>query len=65
MEFLKPENLNNVWASGGDRLYPGDTKYASGWGVEIPPRQYFNQNGNRRTSKPCNACITQDAMHEH
>ena len=42
-EFLKPENLNNVWASGGDRLYPGDTKYASGWGVEIPPRQYFNQ----------------------
>ncbi|QDP50312.1 MAG: putative tail fiber protein [Prokaryotic dsDNA virus sp.] len=43
MEFLKPENLNNVWASGGDRLYPGDTKYASGWGVEIPPRQYFNQ----------------------
>ena len=43
MEFLKPDNLNSVWASGGDRLYPGDTKYASGWGVEIPPRQYFNQ----------------------
>lgn len=43
MEFLKPDNLNIVWASGGDRLYPGDTKYASGWGVEIPPRQYFNE----------------------
>ena len=43
MEFLKPDNLNNVWSSGGDRLYPGDTKYANGWGVEIPPRQYFNQ----------------------
>lgn len=43
MEFLKPDNLNSVWASGGDRLYPGDTKYANGWGVEIPPRQYFNQ----------------------
>lgn len=42
-EFLKPDNLNIVWASGGDRLYPGDTKYASGWGVEIPPRQYFNE----------------------
>lgn len=42
-QFLKPSNLNNVWASGGDRIYPGDTKYASGWGVEIPPRQYFNE----------------------
>ena len=42
-EFLKPDNLNIVWASGGDRLYPGDTKYQRGWGVEIPPRQYFNE----------------------
>lgn len=42
-QFLKPDNLNIVWASGGDRLYPGDTKYESGWGVEIPPRQYFNE----------------------
>lgn len=42
-EFIKPDNLNVVWASGGDRLFPGDTKYASGWGVEIPPRQYFNE----------------------
>lgn len=42
-EFLKPDNLNVVWASGGDRLFPGTTKYASGWGVEIPPRQYFNE----------------------
>lgn len=42
-EFLKPDNLNVVWASGGDRLFPGNTKYASGWGVEIPPRQYFNE----------------------
>lgn len=41
--FLKPDNLNIVWASGGDRLFPGVTKYASGWGVEIPPRQYFNE----------------------
>lgn len=41
-QFLKPSNLNNVWASGGDRIYPGDTKYATGWQVEIPPRQYFN-----------------------
>jgi hypothetical protein len=42
-QFLKPNNLNNVWASGGDRIYPGDTKYATGWQVEIPPRQYFNE----------------------
>jgi len=41
--FNKPDNLNNVWASGGDKIYPGDTKYATGWQVEIPPRQYFNQ----------------------
>lgn len=42
-EFLKPDNLNVVWASGGDRLFPGNTKYSAGWGVEIPPRQYFNE----------------------
>ena len=42
-KFIKPDNLNNVWASGGDRIYPGDTKYATGWQVEIPPRQYFNE----------------------
>lgn len=42
-QFLKPSNLNNVWASGGDRIYPGDTKYSTGWQVEIPPRQYFNE----------------------
>lgn len=41
--YLKPDNINNIWASGGDRIYPGDTKYATGWQVEIPPRQYFNQ----------------------
>lgn len=41
--FLKPDNLNNVWASGGDRIYPGDTQYATGWQVVIPPRQYFNE----------------------
>lgn len=42
-EFIKPDNLNIVWASGGDRLFPGNTKYTAGWGVEIPPRQYFNE----------------------
>lgn len=38
----KPVDINKVWASGGDVLTPSDTKIASGWGVEIPPRQYFN-----------------------
>jgi hypothetical protein len=41
--FTKPSNVNNVWAAGGDKIYPGDTKYSQGWLVEIPPRQYFNQ----------------------
>lgn len=41
-EFSKPDNINNVWASAGDKIYPGDAKTNLGWEVEIPPRQYFN-----------------------
>lgn len=47
-QILKPENLSLTWASGGDILNPGDTKYASGWAVEIPPRQWFNYLDNRQ-----------------
>jgi len=47
-EILKPANLSLTWASGGDVLNPGDTKYATGWQVEIPPRQWFNYLDNRQ-----------------
>lgn len=49
-EILKPSNLSLTWASGGDVLNPGDTKYAAGWQVEIPPRQWFNYLDNRQDS---------------
>lgn len=47
-EILKPTNLSLTWASGGDVLDPGTTKYATGWSVEIPPRQWFNYLDNRQ-----------------
>jgi len=47
-QILKPTNLSLTWASGGDVLNPGDTKYASGWAVEIPARQWFNYLDNRQ-----------------
>lgn len=47
-EISKPSNLSLTWASGGDVLNPGDTKYATGWQVEIPPRQWFNYLDNRQ-----------------
>lgn len=47
-QILKPSNLSLTWASGGDILNPGDTKYATGWAVEIPPRQWFNYLDNRQ-----------------
>lgn len=46
--ITKPINLSLTWASGGDVLNPGDTKYATGWQVEIPPRQWFNYLDNRQ-----------------
>lgn len=47
-QILKPANLSLTWASGGDVLDPGTTKYATGWSVEIPPRQWFNYLDNRQ-----------------
>lgn len=47
-EILKPSNLSLTWASAGDILDPGNTKYATGWQVEIPPRQWFNFLDNRQ-----------------
>lgn len=47
-QILKPSNLSLTWASAGDVLDPGNTKYATGWQVEIPPRQWFNYLDNRQ-----------------
>lgn len=41
-EINKPSDINKIWASAGDVLAPSDGKIATGWSVEIPPRQYFN-----------------------
>lgn len=46
--ITKPINLSLTWASSGDILDPGDIKYATGWQVEIPPRQWFNYLDNRQ-----------------
>lgn len=47
-EISKPSNLSVTWASGGDILDPGTSKYTTGWQVEIPPRQWFNFLDNRQ-----------------
>lgn len=47
-QIIKPSNLSLTWASAGDVLDPGNTKYATGWQVEIPPRQWFNYLDNRQ-----------------
>lgn len=47
-EILKPSKLNLIWASAGDILDPGDTKYALGWSPEIPPRQWENYIQNKQ-----------------
>lgn len=40
--FEKPDNVNMVWASDGDKVYPGDEKTPLGWIEEIPPHENFN-----------------------
>lgn len=47
-QILKPSDLSLIWASAGDALDPGATKYATGWGVEIPPLQTFNYLDSRQ-----------------
>jgi hypothetical protein len=44
----KPGKLNLLWASGGDILDPGDTKYQTGWCVEVPQRQWENYIQNKQ-----------------
>lgn len=47
-EIQKPLGINKIWAAGGDILAPSDSKIATGWQVEIPPRQYFNYIDNKQ-----------------
>ncbi|MNQ04616.1 hypothetical protein D3C85_173340 [compost metagenome] len=47
-EISKPAGLNIRWASAGDLLDPGASKYGQGWETEIPPRQWFNWIDNRQ-----------------
>lgn len=47
-EISKPSDINKIWASAGDVLAPSDSKIATGWQVEIPPRQYFNYIDNKQ-----------------
>jgi len=42
MLYSKPQMLNVIWSSGGDKVAPDTAKYNTGWLAEIPPRQYFN-----------------------
>lgn len=47
-QITKPNTLNKIWAAGGDRATPLDSKISSGWQIEIPPRQWFNWLDNRQ-----------------
>ena len=47
-EINKPSDINKIWASAGDVLAPSDSKIATGWQVEIPPRQFFNYIDNKQ-----------------
>lgn len=46
-EFTKPD-VNVVWASGGNKSAPSNSKIATGWELETPPYQYFNWMENRQ-----------------
>lgn len=40
--ITKPDSLNFVWSSAGDKIIPSQEKIQQGWVQEIPPRQLFN-----------------------
>lgn len=47
-QFLKPNTINTVWGTVGERIKPSDEKIQLGWTVEIPPLQYENWIQNRQ-----------------
>jgi len=44
---IKPD-MTHVWASGGAKVAPGDTKIDTGWTAEVPPFQWENWSQNRQ-----------------
>lgn len=38
----KPAGLQNIWANGGTRIDPGQSKTNIGWVVQLPPYEYQN-----------------------
>lgn len=48
MPEINLPDISIQWSQGGDILKPSDAKIQSGWGEEIPPRQWFNWLDNRQ-----------------
>lgn len=41
-KILKPTDLQEIWAEGGNRTKPSVEKIRRGWGREVPPAEWFN-----------------------
>lgn len=48
MTDLIKYDMTDIWASSGDIVAPDSAKIASGWGVEVVPRQWWNWFENRQ-----------------
>lgn len=48
MADLIKYDMTDIWASSGDVVAPDSAKIASGWGVEVVPRQWWNWFENRQ-----------------
>jgi len=46
--ITKPSGLSKIWAEGGTKVDPGDSKVNIGWVVQLPPYQYQNWVDNRQ-----------------
>ena len=47
MVELVKQSMADIWASAGDIVMPDPSKIATGWAVEVVPRQYWNWMQNR------------------
>ncbi len=48
--LTKPSRMNEIWATQGDKVYPGVDKTDQGWTEEVPPFEWFNYLDNKRDS---------------
>lgn len=46
--ITKPTGLNNIWAEGGTKIDPGNSKINIGWVVQLPPYEYQNWIDNKQ-----------------